>query len=273
MENRTLNFDNYLFRCSSLGHLLTEPQSKADKDAGNLSKTTESYLYDIHKEVLFKRKSDLKSKFLDKGIQVEEKSLTLYSKSENKPFFKNEKHFKNDFISGTPDNCKEIVRDIKSSWDYSTFPFYDKEIKNKTYIAQLNGYMALTGINDAELIYCLVDTPEKLINDELRRADWKFNIMDNDGNIRPENIKLVVEIVTNMIYTSKGLEDYCNSNPAVSLEWFEDFREVPDFLRIKIFKIKRDNELIKKIYDRVKKARIFLNNLSLQIANEIPINE
>lgn len=272
MENNSLNFDNYLFRCSSLGHLLTEPQSKADKEAGNLSKTTENYLFDIHKESLFKRKSELKSKFLDKGIQVEEKSLTLYSNFSNKPFFKNEKHFKNDFISGTPDNCKDKVRDIKSSWDYSTFPFYDKSIKNKIYIAQLQGYMDLTGHNEAELIYCLVDTPYKLINDELRRADWKFNIMDNDGNIRPENIDLIVEIVSNMIYTSKGLEDFCNENPAVKLEWFDGFREVPEYLRVKIFKIKKDVNLIEKIYQRVEKSRIFLNNLSLQIANEIPVN-
>ncbi len=266
MENTTLKFDNYLFRCSSLGKLLTEPQSKADKDAGNLSKTTENYLKEIHKEVLFKRKKDLVSKYLDKGIQVEEQSLTLYSNYTKTPFYKNKDFFKNEFICGTPDNAKGKIRDIKSSWDYSTFPFYDTKITNNDYIAQLNGYMELSGINEAELIYCLVDTPHKIINDELRRADWKYNIIDGNGNVNDETIPLVVEIVSNMIYTHDGLLEYCETNPAVKIDWFIDFREVPEKLRVKVFKIKKDTELIEKLYSRIFKAREYLNNLSLEIA-------
>lgn len=299
MENN-LNFDNYLFRCSSLGKLMTgvkpaltpsqeiEMNKLLEKQTlgkitekqtitlgellskkhapDKLSTTTENYLKEIHKEVLFKRKSDLKSKYLDKGIQVEEQSLTLYSNFTKTPFFKNKDFFKNDYICGTPDNAKNKIRDIKSSWDYSTFPFYDIEIKNNDYICQLNGYMELSGINEAELIYCLVDTPHKIINDELRRADWKFNIMDNDGNIRLECINLVVEIVSNMLYTLKGLELFCEENPAVKLEWFTDFREVPEKLRVKVFCIKKDNELINKIKSQIIKARDYLNNLSLEIA-------
>jgi len=271
MENQSLNFDNYLFRCSSLGKLLTEPQSKAEKEAGLLSKTTESYLQSLHKEVLFKRKSDLRSKYLDKGIQVEEQSLTLYSNTSKNIFFKNEKYFKNDFICGTPDNCKGIIRDIKSSWDYTTFPFYDKEIKNKDYIAQLNGYMELTGQEEAELIYCLVDTPTRIINDELRRADWKMLLFDNNGNAYEEKIDLIVEMVSNMIYTEKGLLDFCNESELVRLEWFDNFREVPEWLRIKVFKIKKDQELINAIYSKIEKSRTYLNNLSLKVANLMPV--
>lgn len=307
MENSILNFENYLFRCSSLGKLMvgvkpaltsnqeselerllekskegkiTEKQQitlgelLAKKHAKNeLSVTTKNYLNELHKQVLFKRKSDLKNKYLDKGIQVEEQSLTLYSKVSNFPFYKNEEFFKNDFICGTPDNFKGKIRDIKSSWDYTTFPFYDTEIKNLDYIYQLNGYMLLTGLKQAELIYCLVDTPFKIINDELRRADWKFNIMDNDGNIRAESIKLVTEIVSNMIYTCKGLELFCSENPAVKLDWFTDFREIPENLRVKIFKIEIDENLIKTLYFQIEKAREYLTNLSLQIAKEFEVNE
>jgi hypothetical protein len=306
MENSTLNFENYLFRCSSLGKLMVgvkpaltsnqevelERLSEKNKEGkitenqiitlgkylekkhakNELSTTTQNYLNEIHKQVLFKRKSDLKNKYLDKGIQVEEQSLTLFSNVSNFPFYKNEDFFKNDFICGTPDNCKGKIRDIKSSWDYTTFPFYDTEIKNNDYICQLNGYMELTGLNEAELIYCLVDTPFKMINDELRRADWKFNIMDNDGNIREESIKLVVEIVSNMIYTSKGLEDFCIENPAVKLEWFTDFREIPENLRVKIFTIQKDENLIKTLYSQIEKAREYLTNLSLEIAKNFEVN-
>lgn len=306
MENTTLNFENYLFRCSSLGKLMvgvkptltsnqeaelerlleknkeakiTEKQIitlgelLAKKQAKNdLSATTKNYLNELHKQVLFKRKSDLKNKYLDKGIQVEEQSLTLYSKVSNFPFYKNEEFFKNDFICGTPDNCKGKVRDIKSSWDYTTFPFYDTEIKNNDYICQLNGYMELNGLAEAELIYCLVDTPFKMINDELRRADWKFNIMDNDGNIRQESIKLVTEIVSNMIYTNEGLMNFCEENPAVKLEWFEKFREIPENLRVKIFTIQKDENLIKTLYSQIEKCREYLTNLSLEIAKTFEVN-
>ena len=299
----SLNFDNYLFRCSSLGKLmvgvkpnLTENQEKEmnrllenqskgkitekqtitlgelldKKHAKNeLSTTTQNYLTEIHKEVLFKRKSDLKNKYLEKGIQVEDKSLTIYSNVSGKPFYKNKERLYNEFFQGEPDNKTKKIRDIKSSWDYSTFPFYETEITNKDYICQLNGYMDLTGLEDAELIYCLVDTPHKIINDELRRSDWKFNIMDNDGNIREESIKLVIEMVSNMLYTHNGLIEYCNENPAVKLEWFEDFREVPEKLRVKIFEIKKDENLIKSMKEQVIKGREFLNNLSLQIAEMI----
>jgi len=305
MENSTLNFEDYLFRCSSLGKLMvgvkptltsnqeselerlleknkegkiTEKQIVtlgellAKKHAKNdLPITTQNYLNEIHKQVLFKRKSDLKNKYLEKGIQVEEQSLTLYSKVSNFPFYKNEDFFKNYFICGTPDNCKGKVRDIKSSWDYTTFPFYDTEIKNTNYICQLNGYMELSGHTEAELIYCLVDTPFKMINDELRRADWKFNLIDNEGNIRKDSIKLVTEIVSNMIYTSQGLEDFCNENPAVKLEWFTDFREIPENLRVKIFKIQKDENLIKNLYSQIEKSREYLTNLSLEIAKNFEL--
>jgi len=303
MENTTLNFDNYLFRCSSLGKLmvgvkpnLTENQEKEmirllenqskgkitekqtitlgdlldKKNAKNeLSTTTKNYLTEIHKEVLFKRRSDLKNKYLDKGIQVEDISFTLYSNVSKKPFYKNKERLYNDFFQGEPDNKTAKIRDIKSSWDYSTFPFYETEISNKDYICQLNGYIDLTGLEEAELIYCLVDTPFKIINDELRRSDWKFNIMDNDGNIRDESIKLVVEMVSNMLYTHGGLVEYCNENPAVNIEWFEDFREVPENLRVKIFETKKDENLIKTMKEQVVKCREYLNGLTEKVAEMI----
>ena len=77
------NFNNYLFRCSSLGKLLTAPRNKSEV----LSETTKSYLQQIHKETIFKRKKDISSKYMEKGILGEEKSLTAYSSYINKPFF------------------------------------------------------------------------------------------------------------------------------------------------------------------------------------------
>ncbi len=305
MENSTLNFDNYLFRCSSLGKLMvgvkpsltpnqetemlrllenqkvgkiTEKQTitlgqllEKKHAPETLSTTTQNYLKEIHKEILFKRSNELRSKYLDKGIQVEEKSLTLYSNVSENLLLKNKQRFNNKYFTGEPDNIKNIIRDIKSSWDYSTFPFYDDKITNSDYEFQLLGYMNLTGLKKAELIYCLVDTPDKIINDELRRLDWKENIMDNEGNIRLNSIPLVVELIQSKIYTSKGLEMYCESNPAIKLEWFDNFREVPEFLRVKVFKLEYDEFKVKKLYSQIEKSREFLNELSLKVAERMEV--
>lgn len=271
MENSKVDFSNYKFRCSSLGHLLTEPRLKADKDAGNLSEGCKTYLEKLHREELFGRSEEIKSKYLDKGIQNEEKSFTLYSNlsKDISGSYKNTKTFENEFIKGTPDNCKDKILDIKTSWSLNTFPLYESQIENKIYIAQLQGYMALTELDNAKLVYCLTDTPSKLINDELRRLDWKLDIMDGDGNIRETSIELVVELVKNMIFSLNGLKDFCEENPAVKLEWFNNFKEIPLQFRVKIFDLQRNDAMIDFIYSKVKKSREYMNELSLILANHL----
>ncbi len=305
MENNSLNFDNYLFRCSSLGKLmvgvkpkLTERQSKeldrlnelrvkgkitekqcvtlADyvekRDAPDeLAKTVKTYLEKIHKEILFKRSSELRSKYCDKGIQVEEKSISLYSDVNKKAFFKNKERFYNEYITGEPDNKNAKVRDIKSSWDYETFPFYETEITNNDYDLQLFGYEWLTKLHEAELIYCLIDTPIKIINDEIRRLDWKENIFTQDGEIRPEKQALAVELIQSMIYTSEGLEEFCNYNANFPIRWFDGFRPVPETLRVKVFNHSFDETKVEMVIGQIKKCREYLNSLSEQIADKLQL--
>lgn len=271
MENSKVDFSNYKFRCSSLGRLLTEPRLKADKDAGNLSEGCKTYLKQLHCEELFGRSEEIKSKYLDKGIQNEEKSFSLYSEltKDYSGSYKNTKTFENEFIKGTPDNCKDKILDIKSSWSQKTFPMYENQIENKDYIAQLQGYMALTGLDNAKLVYCLTDTPTKLINDELMRLHWKLDIMDGNGNIRENSIELVVELIKNMIFSENGLKDFCDENPSVKLEWFTKFEEIPLQFRVKIFDLQRNDAMIDFIYSKVKKAREYMNELSLILAEKL----
>lgn len=305
-KQNDLDFDNYLFRCSSLGKLmvgvkpnLTEKQTDEmhrltdklndgkitenqtillgqlleKKNAKNeLSETTKNYLKELHLEKLFKRTDELRNKYCDKGIQVEEKSFTLFSHVSGKPFFKNKERFNNEFITGEPDNVNMVVRDIKSSWDFSTFPFYETEIPNSMYEWQLQGYLALTGLKEAELVYCLVDTPFKIIDDELRRLDWKENVLTMEGDVKKDKQQLVVELISSMLYTEKGLQEYCQQSTNLRIEWFENFRPVPENLRVKIFSISAEPEKITALYAQIQKCREYLNALSLQIANELDVN-
>ena len=98
-----LNFSETLIRASSVGYLMTDPQSKADKDAGKLSRTTQKYLLDVYISERYGRKRDIQTKQMKKGIDAEQDSIDLLSKYLNRDFQKNEERFSNDYITGHPD--------------------------------------------------------------------------------------------------------------------------------------------------------------------------
>lgn len=270
---RTSDFSNYLFRCSSLGRImsgvkpnLTKKQEdllsdlkekqkinkitdsqiitlgkliEQKKAKPKLSTGAKSYLQDLHKREMTGRQDQIRSKYLDKGIQVEEQSLTLYSKVYGKLLIKNKKRYTNEYLTGEPDNTQEIIRDIKSSWDIMTFPLYDEEVKNHDYLWQGQGYMELTGLKMFELIYCLVDTPAPLIEDEKRRTAWKLALID-----LPQELE--AEIVNNLTYSDLPME-----------------------LRVKVFKEAYSSEKITLLYKYLDLARIYLNELSKHVANNL----
>ena len=237
-----MDFTNILFRCSQLGHLMTEPRSKAAKDAGELSETTKTHLIDVYVQNKYGRQTDISNKYITKGLMVEEDSITLYSRVKKTFFKKNEKHLSNEFIKGTPDlftghtiGQAEIIIDIKSSWDIFTYFRNHTKGVSDLYYWQLQGYMALTGAQSAKLAFCLVDTPGTLILDAQRKLMWQMNA----GTEENEDYKKACE----------------------ELEVAMIFSDIPMSERVMEFDIKRDNEGIEKLYSKVKKAREFLNEL------------
>jgi len=240
--------ENVLFRCSSLGHLMTEPISKADKEAGNLSESAKTNLIDIYVRETYGRQTDISSKFIEKGLMVEEDSITLYSRVKKNFFKKNEEHLSNEFLRGTPDlftgksiDTADCIIDIKSSWDIFTF-FRAKHKKiNPLYYWQLQGYMALTGAKKATLAYCLVNTPDAFIQDEKRKVFYKMNIATEDNEVYQEACK---HLDLAMTYEDIPMED-----------------------RIAEFHIERDEAGIERLYQKVEKAREYLNQMAgLQLA-------
>ena len=178
------------FRCSALGNLMVEPKLKSE----TLSETTKTYLREKYIFEKYKRSKFVESKYMTKGTEVEEESLTLLSIVTRKLYNKNEKLLWNDWVIGTPDtyegdtieNAITII-DIKSSWDIFTF-FASKEEKlNKMYYWQLQGYMWLTGAKVAQLAYCLINTPTKLVDDEIRKLSYKF-MSDEELKIAEQNV-------------------------------------------------------------------------------------
>jgi len=154
---------NFKCRASALGKLMTNPRSKSE----TLSQTTKSYLEEWVKEQIYGIKKQINSKYLQKGLALEDHAIEFYSVAMDKDFMiKNLDHFEDDFFTGTPDCMHEgIVYDFKTSWDCFTFPLFDQE-PDMGYYYQLQVYMHLTGLRKAKLVYTLQDTPDYLTHEE-----------------------------------------------------------------------------------------------------------
>lgn len=180
------DFTKHKFRCSSLGHLMTDPKTKAEKEAGELSETAKTHLMDIFISQQFGRKTDINNKFLEKGLANEEDSITFLSRVNKIMYRKNDQRLFNDYIQGEPDILPDpsngnTVFDVKTSWDaFTFFRTYDKKMKD-LYLWQLRGYSWLTGAENAKLAYCLTNTPKPLIEAEKRRLWYQLGQPADDN--------------------------------------------------------------------------------------------
>ena len=221
--------NTFKVRCSAIGKIMTSPRSKNEL----LSQTAKTY---VEEQVLLAKYGIVKtfnSRYTDKGNLVEDESIKLASDVLDLGFIlKNDEHFSNDWVMGTPDvNTDDILLDVKSSWDATTFPFFATEIPTKDYFYQLQGYMWLTGKQKSLLVYCLVNTPLDMVQDEIRRAHWNANLLE-------ESLDLIDEVQKR-----------------------HNFDHIPDNRRVKVFEVERDDEVIEQIKERVELCREYYETL------------
>lgn len=220
-----------IVRCSAIGKIMTSPRSKGEV----LSQTTKSYIKELVLEHKYGIRKEINSRYLDKGNMVENESIELTERVLDLDFIvKNETYFENEFICGTPDIIMgDTIIDVKSSWSAHTFPFFDEDDKlpNKDYFYQLQGYMALTGATKGMVVYCLINTPEEIVLDEIRRTSWSRHELDvteeTEAEVRQQH----------------------------------EFDHIPEVNRVKAYYIERDEEVIKAIYDRVNECKIYYDRL------------
>ena len=150
----------FKIRASAAGKVMTNPRNKTEL----ISQTTITYVQDWLKESIYGLRKEIKSKYLTKGLTLEDEAIDTAIDWLNLPFvIKNEKFFEDDYFCGTPDLILEDeVLDIKCSWDCFTFPLFDSEIPTKDYFYQLQVYMHLTKTKNARLVYVLLNTPDNL---------------------------------------------------------------------------------------------------------------
>ena len=129
MQQYNFNFDKVLFRASSWGSLMSEPVSKADKDAGKLGLSCQKELLKIYrKEIWDWDEDDVYTAPMEKGNLCQTDSIFMYGKVVGQLFTENSEHLTNDFFKGTPDlflgdtiQTATQVDDMKNSFLLSWF--------------------------------------------------------------------------------------------------------------------------------------------------------
>lgn len=257
-----MKLESTLIRCSRLSIFMTNIE-KPGLSKGHLTEARKMY-----RELKWKRKPVLKVKAVQKGKIQEQDAVTLLSRMKMEMLKTNTEQIKNEFLSGTPDIYKgpTILTathgwDTKCSWDPFTFPYPDQYEGtmygiDPEYYFQNMGYMALTGASEWTTAYCLVNAPSFQITNEkysLSRA------MGDPGDSDPAFIEGCKEIEKNMIY---DMDQFQRDNPHYTLHneiW--DFN-IPKEERLIEFKVLRDDNIIDKIYERVKLVRKELMRLA-----------
>jgi hypothetical protein len=231
-----MQWNDIHIRASSVGYLMTEPQSKADKEAGLLSKTAQKHLLDVYIAEKYGRKKDIQTKQMRKGIEVEQDSIELLSMYLKMPFTKNDQRFTNDYITGFPDIIdNDRIIDIKSSYDLWTFIGNIPDKLDSLYHWQMQSYMWLTGAKSAVIAYCLVNTPENIIEQEKYYMLKKMDVATEEN---PEYVKEAMKIEFNMSFDDISIDE-----------------------RVLMFNVSRNEDDILRIQQKVEKAREFLREL------------
>lgn len=232
------DFSKTLIRCSSLGDILTEPQAKAAKDAGELSKTAKTALIRTYIKEVYDREIEITSKQMSKGTIGEEQGIALLARFKGETFTKNDQRYSNYWICGHPDIITKDnhVIDTKLSWDIWSFLPNVVEPLDKGYMLQLQGYLWLLDASYGEVAYILTDTPQEIIDQEKFYLLKRMNVISEES---PEYIEAAAGLEINMIYPDIPLEQ-----------------------KVLIFPVHRDEEIIEKIKQKVGKCREFLQEFS-----------
>ncbi|SAL10284.1 hypothetical protein AWB73_00087 [Caballeronia turbans] len=197
-------------RCSSLSKIMTEPKAKGEV----LSVGAKTYIDELASEFVYGFKKVVSSKEMDKGIIVENTSIALLNEVLFTSYAKNTERRENDWLTGECDIFTgSRIHDIKSSWSLATFPATVRAGRDRDYEWQLRGYMMLWDVDESEIDYCMVSTPDELIRFEQVELHYVDHI---DPALR----------VTRVPYSrDKAMEDKIREKVEAARKYFDEVVE------------------------------------------------
>jgi len=232
-------FDNYLFRCSSLGKIWSK--------AGDITQGNLTYLRELFIEAIYDVKKEVTTKYFEKGKFTEEDGITMLQNTlhKNKLIRKNKERKKNDFISGECDvDILEWIYDNKAAYDLLTF---GKASLSTDYFLQLHGYMWLWNKTKSRLFYSLNNTPEHMIVDEERKLFYKGGFLTMES------------------------PDYLDA--CIELRALHNYDHMPLETRFKMWEVEYDPEIIEKLKVKIEKCRKKMNEMYDEYISHIENNK
>ncbi|AOV00409.1 hypothetical protein JQN63_17870 [Delftia lacustris] len=208
-----------LFRCSSIGRLMTAPASidpalltpeveaiqakkertgeeKAlleDLKLRTLSEGAKSYIRELVRQEIWGVDFSFSSKYTEKGKAVEAEGLALLNRVRGLNLVKNTERRSDGQITGEADTVdlgpRRCGHDLKCSWSLQTFPAFVRDCEDALYAWQMRGYMRLWDLERWEVNYVMVNTPEDLL-----------------GQHEPQHLHLVEHIPEHMRLTTWAIE-------------------------------------------------------------------
>ena len=214
-----------LFRCSSIGKLMTEPKTKAE---GPLSVGAKTYIRELAQQEIFGVEFEFSSKETQKGIEVEDQSIALLNRVRGLSLQKNTERKTNGLITGECDlydAARKRGHDLKSSWSAKTFPGWTKDCEDKLYEWQMRGYMWLWDADEWEVNYALVDTPDRLIGYEPLQLHVVSHI--------PEHLRLTTWLIERDFAKERAIAEKVKAAReyyAEVIEEFDQIHKIPELL-------------------------------------------
>ena len=233
------NTKSHTNKLEKLTNLFAELKAaKQLPDVPQLSETCVTYLENWVKQNLYGCKFDFDSDPTLKGLSVENDAIEYAAGALGWGFdvAKNEQRFYSDFVQGTPDILlNDLVVDIKCPESPKTFPLFETELPNKAYYWQMQAYLHLTGFDSAQVVYCMMPTPDEMLRKKARFKASNSVITDN---------AIDFDIEFDRIYERLRDEN--------------DFSNLLPKYRVKVFEVKRNDSDIAAIIERVKQCRQYI---------------
>ena len=245
---------------------------KFKRDNIVLSKGAKTHLRKLRREIKFKRRKQLKSKYLVKGIEFEEQAIDFLSIWHDTLFTNNKERKEDDYFSGEVDIIEGY--DTKCSWELDTLPD-PTEALDSLYEYQNRVYMRLHNAEKWTTSYILLNATDSALRDMLYREGFRWQ-----DNIVPDWKKL--EILNHYIYDHKTFMEWCELEECIpdinmyksqlendtvdedlekAVEIFTGFVEIPDNERIVEKTTYRDME--------IEKIMVKIADLSIKYLQEV----
>ena len=212
-----------LFRCSSIGKLMTEPKTKAE---GPLSVGAKTYIRTLAAQSILGIDFEVSSKEMEKGLMVEQDGIAMLNRVRGLNLTKNTERRSDGWITGEADLFNAAMRrghDLKCSWSAATFPITVADCRDSLYEWQMRGYMRLWDADAWEVNYCLITTPESLtkleplfmhfvdhIPEHMRITTW---IVERD---KEKEERMIEKIGHSREYFAQVVAEFAESHPEPS---------------------------------------------------------